>query len=430
LNQHHHHLQESRRMLGNQKGLSAVGLFAVVTLLSYCSPASSFAFLPRVSRTNDAVIIDFAGVGYAPSYYGKTLYGQIVNPAFVPLPSVYGWSFPLGYPSLISPSNRQFDSEYEEYLGHLLTAKQAPKCGSGPVTMPTSRALATERVAGGIDAKKGAWPFLVALRNSAGGVFCSGTLLTDSKVLLAAQCLEKLSLFELSGVTVLAGMFLSDQSDVQMTRRISKVVLHSRYNAFTFANDIAIITLDAPVVLSRSVATACLPAASADPDQFVDIDAVVLGWGSTGSGSGSSTGSGSGSSTGSGSGSTIGSGSGSSTGSGSGSSTGSGSGSTIGSGTGTATNLKQAKVSILANADCKSDATVGKYVSDNTTCIYSASGTVYTCVIDVGGPVVTLPAPGTWTVVGINSYTAAGCASNGLKTRVAAFRTWIDTYMV
>jgi hypothetical protein len=42
-------------MLGNQKGFStAVVLFAVVTLLS---PASSF-FLPRVSRTDDAVVID------------------------------------------------------------------------------------------------------------------------------------------------------------------------------------------------------------------------------------------------------------------------------------------------------------------------------------------------------------------------------------
>jgi hypothetical protein len=45
-------------MLGNQKGLSTVVLLAIVALLSYCSPASSFAFLPRVSRTKDAVIID------------------------------------------------------------------------------------------------------------------------------------------------------------------------------------------------------------------------------------------------------------------------------------------------------------------------------------------------------------------------------------
>jgi hypothetical protein len=33
-------------------------LLAIVTLLSVCSPASSFAFLPRVSRTHDAIIID------------------------------------------------------------------------------------------------------------------------------------------------------------------------------------------------------------------------------------------------------------------------------------------------------------------------------------------------------------------------------------
>jgi hypothetical protein len=44
------------------------------------------------------------------------------------------------------------------------------------------------------------------------------------------------------------------------------------------ANDIAIITLDAPVVLSRTVAPVCLPPASADPDQYVDQDAIVLGW--------------------------------------------------------------------------------------------------------------------------------------------------------
>jgi hypothetical protein len=43
----------------HQKGFStAVVLLAVVTLLSSCSPASSFASLPRVSRTKDAIIID------------------------------------------------------------------------------------------------------------------------------------------------------------------------------------------------------------------------------------------------------------------------------------------------------------------------------------------------------------------------------------
>jgi hypothetical protein len=45
-----------------------------------------------------------------------------------------------------------------------------------------------------------------------------------------------MSLLELSGVTVLVGMFLTDQSDVQMTRRISKIFLHRQYNAATYVS--------------------------------------------------------------------------------------------------------------------------------------------------------------------------------------------------
>jgi hypothetical protein len=78
--------------------------------------------------------------------------------------------------------------------------------------------------------------------------------------------------------------------------------LHSQYNAatyvshfnklnyffFTFdlfsfnldkANDIAIIVMDSPVVLAKGVAsTVCLPPAGTD-DDYVDQDAIILGWG-------------------------------------------------------------------------------------------------------------------------------------------------------
>ncbi len=70
---------------------------------------------------------------------------------------------PFGFPSFISPSAKQIDGEYEEYLDDPLTLKQtAPKCGTGPAIMPATRDLATERVAGGADARKGAWPFIVS----------------------------------------------------------------------------------------------------------------------------------------------------------------------------------------------------------------------------------------------------------------------------
>ena len=45
-----------------------------------------------------------------------------------------------------------------------------------------------------------------------------------------------MSLIEINSVTALIGMYLADQSDVQMTRRISKVVVHEKYNAFNFVS--------------------------------------------------------------------------------------------------------------------------------------------------------------------------------------------------
>jgi hypothetical protein len=41
---------------------------------------------------------------------------------------------------------------------------------------------------------------------------------------------------DMSSVTVLIGLYASDLSDIQMTRRISKVVLHSKYNAITYVS--------------------------------------------------------------------------------------------------------------------------------------------------------------------------------------------------
>jgi hypothetical protein len=46
-------------MCNNQKGFPTVFALAMVTLLSCCfSPVSSYYTLPRVSRTDDAIIID------------------------------------------------------------------------------------------------------------------------------------------------------------------------------------------------------------------------------------------------------------------------------------------------------------------------------------------------------------------------------------
>ncbi|XP_046457455.1 brachyurin-like [Daphnia pulex] len=387
-------------LLGNRKGLSTVVLLAIVTTLlsCCCSPASSFSFHPRVSRTKDAVVIDFAGVGYAPSYHGKSLSGQIVNPGFVPLPSFNlhpmayrqqqqdpsGWSYSFGHPSPIA-----FEDAWFSKQAVAATTTATTQCGKGPIALP-KQSFIGQRVIG-LDttvAKANAWPFLVTLRKYKvldGGInfddFCSGTLISDSKVLLAASCLEKMSLYEMSGVTVAAGMTSNKETsiaDVQMTRRISKVVLHSKFNAFTHANDIAIITLDAPVVLSRTVGTVCLPPASTEIDEYADQSAVIFGWATPSSEA-------------------------------------------------PFNELSQGTVSILPNSDCKADTNFGKYVTDANICIKSDANKNL-CPEDVGGPVVILSSPGIWTQIGINSFIKKGCDVTSLQTRVSAFKAWIDTY--
>jgi hypothetical protein len=100
------------------------------------------------------------------SYQDKTLYGQITNPGFFPVPSfnpyleLYhqqeqlpsGWFYSYEYPNLIT-------------VGDLFSVKKttAPVCGAGPATMTATRALASKRIIGGTSAKKNAWPFMVCL---------------------------------------------------------------------------------------------------------------------------------------------------------------------------------------------------------------------------------------------------------------------------
>ena len=128
------------------------------------------------------------GASNAPAYQGETLSDHIANPGFEPLPSfnphpmMYrhqqqqpnGWSYSFGHPSPITladfVSGRQLSEVDEEQdakqvgLNQDVSAstKATPACGLGPTTFPATRAMISERLAGGTDAKKNAWPFMVS----------------------------------------------------------------------------------------------------------------------------------------------------------------------------------------------------------------------------------------------------------------------------
>jgi hypothetical protein len=104
---------------------------------------------------------------YRYSYQDKTLYGQITNLGFIPVPS-FNTLYPVMYHQQEQlPSGWSYSYEYSNILavGDLLSVKQttAPVCGAGPATMTATRALASERIIRGTSVKKNAWPFMVCL---------------------------------------------------------------------------------------------------------------------------------------------------------------------------------------------------------------------------------------------------------------------------
>ncbi|EFX78169.1 hypothetical protein DAPPUDRAFT_305245 [Daphnia pulex] len=324
--------------------------------------------------------------------------GPVPLPRFNPYSTMYqqqpmfynGWPTLNGLPSLTAGNSMRQASQPTTTTTTPAPVAAAPppaiQCGRGPTKFPVHHPYGppmTERNPAETSAKKNSWPFMVFVSVISPligilGVPCSGVLISDTKVLLAAQCLERMPNLYTSVLIVSTGVHSIYPSDAQMTRRVSRAVLNGRYNAGNYANDIAIVTLDVPVIFSKTVGPVCLPPASTDPDQYTDQHAVTLGWGTTELGNPSSA------------------------------------------------TLQQATVHMLSNSLCREEDYFGKYISELNICVKSEAQ--QPCVSDVGSPLVVQSSPGTWTVIGIHSY-GQGCGVSGLKTRVSAFRTWIDQYI-
>ncbi|GAA4961570.1 hypothetical protein GCM10023225_01490 [Kineococcus glutinatus] len=96
-------------------------------------------------------------------------------------------------------------------------------------------------IVGGTTAATGAYPWFVSVQTAGGFHFCGGTLVSSTRVVTAAHCVD-------GGTTPanlrvkIGGNVLSNTTDGEY-RNVSAIAIHPSWNAGTFANDVAVLTL-------------------------------------------------------------------------------------------------------------------------------------------------------------------------------------------
>ncbi|KNC48063.1 uncharacterized protein AMSG_04294 [Thecamonas trahens ATCC 50062] len=128
---------------------------------------------------------------------------------------------------------------------------------------------ATARVVEGRPAESGAYPPLAVLLRS-GAVRCVASIISPQVLLTAAHCTIGSSP---SDWTARVGSNLPFEGGT--THSVARIVVHDGYNSQTFANDVSLLILSAPVVYSPTVA----PLILASAEIAAGTNVTVAGWG-------------------------------------------------------------------------------------------------------------------------------------------------------
>lgn len=246
---------------------------------------------------------------------------------------------------------------------------EAPVTNAAP-TVPT--------ILGGQSAEVGEWPWQAVVM--AGGSFCGGTLIHREWILTVAHCVydPDKQLYPATAFVVTLGdynLYTSDDSEQQVT--IDRVVVHENLQFATYDNDIALLHLATPAVITPYVAPIALATTPQDEASLTPgTVAVVTGWGAT---------------------------------------------EEHGK---LAPILREVEVPLVANADCQQTYWM---LTANMLCAGYPEGGKDACQGDSGGPLVVPAENDSWKLAGLVSF-GYGCGRPlryGVYTRVANYVEWI-----
>ncbi|XP_055540540.1 venom serine protease Bi-VSP-like [Wyeomyia smithii] len=158
---------------------------------------------------------------------------------------------------------------------------------TNPIEMCGMSNASHSRVVGGVDAQRGAWPWIAVLGYRASNFdlttgfrfLCGGTLITSRHVLSSAHCIQNLLFFvRLGEYDITSDNDGANPVDIY----VEKTFVHEQYNAKTIQHDIALIRLQQNAPLSNAIKPICLPVEqairSADLTYYSPF---VAGWGAT-----------------------------------------------------------------------------------------------------------------------------------------------------
>ncbi|XP_023169900.2 uncharacterized protein LOC111598738 [Drosophila hydei] len=230
------------------------------------------------------------------------------------------------------------------------------------------------KIIGGKAARKGEWPWQVAIFNRFKEAFCGGTLIAPLWVLTAAHCVRKV-LYVRFGEH---NLDYEDGTEVQL--RVLKSYKHPSFDKRTVDSDVALLRLPKPVNATSWIGYSCLPR----PYQPLpkNVDCTVIGWGKRRNRD------------------------------------------VVGTSV-----LHQADVPIIPMENCRSvyhDYTITK----NMFCAGHRRGRIDTCAGDSGGPLLcrdSTKANHPWTIFGITSF-GDGCAKRnkfGIYAKVPNYVDWV-----